>query len=74
MAAGVVDCVVEMVEQVPFVREPVERPDSVEDPDVAGLDAGEQHGDVAVLEFFDDLAERVRAGGVEVPGPRRAAG
>ena len=65
VAAGVVDCVVEMVEQMPFVREPVERPDSVEDTDVAVLDAGEQHRDVSVLEFFDDLAERVRAGCVE---------
>ena len=62
---GVGDGVVEVGEDVVLAGEVVERADGPEEPLVLGSRALEQHGDVAVLEVGDDLAERLGAGGVE---------
>ena len=64
-APRVRDGIVEIVEQVALVREPVEHTDRLEHPEVLGSWTLEEHGDAALLELADDLAERLRAGGVE---------
>ena len=63
--AGVRDRLVEIVEQMALVGEAVEHADRLEHPEVLGTRALDEHGDAALLELADDLAERLRAGGVE---------
>ena len=65
MHVGMRHGVVEGVEQVAFVGQAVEGADCLEDPPMVRPYPLEQHGDAAGLELFDDLAQRLGAGGVE---------
>ena len=56
---------VEIGEDVILVREPIERADDFEDPEVLGARPFQQDGDAAAFEFGHDVAEGLRAGRVE---------
>ena len=68
------DGVVEVVEEVAFVGQPVDGADDSKCSEVLGAGAFEQHRDAAGFELGDDLAERLRAGGVEDLERREGAG
>ena len=62
---GVGHRVVEVVEDVVLVGEAIESTDGTQDPEMLRAWSLEEHRDVTALEFGDDLAERLGAGGVE---------
>ena len=63
--AGVGHRLVEVGEDVVLMRKVLEGADGFEDAPVGFAGSLEEHGDVAVLELVDDLAQRLGSGGVE---------
>src|SRR3546814_3776946 len=55
----------EVVEEVLLVSQPGQRTGGLEHPQVLGPRTLEQHGDAPILQLRHDLAEGLRAGGVE---------
>ena len=65
MLTGVVQCEVEVLEQVILVRKVVERAHGGERAAVIRFRSFDQHRDASGFELGDDFAEGLRSGGVE---------